>query len=276
MSGPTQQGGTNPNDPGPRPADGAMGDRIAAASSAVPDPKGKGLVMIILAVGVLGGLAWEFSGHGAASKATREAVERQRREAELNEGQPIAKDNPADKDTPTTAPRRAPDVSDAPFIELKIDAMNAKLPPALAVAAWVKSAPEKREAMRVAILDALLPLAKKNGRAGQEAFEAAAWLVEGADEDATEAILHLTNAAPAALEDDRAAQAAILFLSRVPDGVDKRTALSLDGVIADTTRPLAIRLAAAELRPKAGMSKRVRALIEDTMTHPALREALQK
>ena len=272
MSGPTQHGGANPHDPEAK----AIGDRIEAASKAVPEPKGKGLVMILLAIAVLGALAWEFSGQGAASKATREAVERERREKEIGEKDvPLARDNPEDP-----APRARPDAppppaSTAPTVEITLRGMKATLPPALAVSAWVETPEDEREALRLSLLEALVPLAKQKGRSAQEAFEAAAWLLEGAGEDAMEAILHLTNATPAALEDDRSAQAAILFLTRVPDGIDKRTALSLDGVIADSTRPLAVRLAAARARPKDGQSKRVRDLIDDPMTHPALRDALK-
>jgi hypothetical protein len=276
MSGPTHTGGPSRHDPQTR---GPLGDRIEATTrKSVPDPKGKPLVMIILAIAVLAALAWEFSGKGAASQATRRAVERVEREKEA-QNPPLAREDPAAPKSPqaeippTAPPRRAP--SAAALIDVKIGETKATLPPALAVAAWVEADAAQREAMRLQILDALLPLAERKGSAAREAFEAAAWLVDGASEDATEAILRLTNATTRALEDDDAALGAILFLARVPDGVDKRTALSLDGVIVDSTRPLQVRIAAARIRPKDGQSRRITDLIADPMTHPALRDALK-
>ena len=260
-------------------------DRVeAVARTPAPDPKGKGLVMIILAISVLGALVWEFSGRGAAGKAAKESVERARRESALeasSEGRgasgqaslPVARPNPDEVETPLPPPPRRDAVPGT--IKLQMGPTTATLPPALAVAAWLEATADRREAMRLEILEALLPLAKNGGNPAYEAFEAAAWLMDGAGEDAAEVILHLTNATTAAIEDDRAALGAILFLSRVADGVDKRTGLSLDSVIADSTRPLSIRLAAARVRPAEGRSKRVRELTEDPGTHPALRDALK-
>lgn len=284
--------GANPSSAGRSPMtgpqqSGGLGDGLEARPrKPVPEPKGKGLVMIILAVSVIAALAWEFSGYGPASKAQKRAVERaQQQEALENtpEGKtapPVARANPDEVETPKPAPRRpdpAPRRRDpAPgMIDVQIGATTATLPPALAVAAWLESPADKREAMRLQILEALLPLAKQGGTGAHEAFETAAWLIDGAGEDTTEVVLHLTNATTVALEDDRAALGAILFLSRVPDGVDRRTALSLDSVIVDPTRPLTIRLAAARIRPAEGRSKRVRELSADAATHPALRDALK-
>ena len=65
--------------PAPSPRDGSAGGgserggiarRVeAAAKMSAPAPKGKGIVMLILAVVVMGALIWDFSGRSAASRA---------------------------------------------------------------------------------------------------------------------------------------------------------------------------------------------------------------
>jgi len=278
MSGPKHAGGDEDG--------GISGGVERTPRHRVPAPKGKGAVMIVLAVAVLIALIWDFSGRGPASRATREAVERDREERKKNAKRPLVA--PEDPDLPPTslpgvrppAPGHTPNTRVTPkkpaTIEVRMGQATVTMPAAAALAFWVKAPEAEREALRLQILDALLEPARGGGTAARDAFDAAAWLVEGAREKATEAILRLTNATTAALEDDAAAAGAILFLSRLPDGVDRRTAVSLDGVISDPSRPLRVRIAAARLRPKEGRPQRVSDLIEDPLVHPALRDALKE
>jgi hypothetical protein len=70
------------------------------------------------------------------------------------------------------------------------------------------------------------------------------------------------------------AQAAILYLSLLPDRGGADADEGFDEVILDEERPLLVRLAAARARAPEGRPEALQRLAEDAHTHPALRRAL--
>jgi hypothetical protein len=259
----------DPEEPSPgrpeRKASGIAARVEAAAKHRAPAPKGKGIVMLLLGAAVIAALIWDFTGRGAAGRAIRESVDDGER--------PVAKDAPTEPDTPRAADPKDDDLID---VEVKEGASLSMSP--LDAAAFVGSAPaEERPVLRRRVLAALVDPAGGTGHRARHALEAAAWLAREADEESGGTLAQLTLKAYPALEDDRTAYAAILFLAALLERggvVSPVGGAALDGVILDAKRPLHLRIAAARIRPAAGRPQRVEALASDPATHPALREAL--
>lgn len=255
-----------PGRPARKPA-GITARVEAAAKHRAPAPKGKGVVMILLGVAVLAALIWDFTGRGSAGRAIRESVDDGER--------PVPKEGPAKPDEP--GPPATPPPPDPTLIDVVVKEGAILSMSPLDAAAFVASAPEADRAdLRSRVLKALVaPAGAKGGRASA-ALEAAAWLAKDAGEQSAAVIARLTLKAYPALEDDRTAYAAILFLANVPDRGGAAGAAALDDVILGRKRPLHLRIAAARIRPAAGRPDAVTALATDPATHPALREALGK
>lgn len=240
----------------------------SAAKLKVPPPKGKGVVMLILAAAVVAAMIWDFTGRGAASRAVKRSVSQNER--------PVAPKDP-------NAPKE--DVGSQPTppaagstISVQTGGVALEVTPEAALALFNSNpeAGEKREAMRLSILEALVKPAGRRDALARQCFEAAAWLIDGAGPDAQGPLSQLALRALAALRNDTTATAATLFLARLPDSGGAITATALDEVIGDPQRPLEVRVAAARVRPKAGRPALIEALAKNPSTHPALREALGK
>jgi hypothetical protein len=215
-----------------------------------PAPRGRGIAMAVLAVAVLAALIWDFTGHSAVEKAM-----------------PGRGD-----DTPVVAPK-AGDVDLS--LPLSTEAGTVAFSASAAVKRLLAAPPGEREALRAQILAALAQQGHVRGRAAREAFELASRLVGGSKTAPSAAVDDLTRRAQDALADDEAAPAAILFLTRVPGGVDGIGARALDRIILDPSRPLTLRLEAARARPAKGRPPELEELARDPATHPALRAALR-
>ncbi len=235
--------------------------RVEAASKAhAPAPKGKGLVMMIIGVAVLGALIWDFTGRGAASQAVRKAHDDGKR--------PVPKQRP-DGGTPAAAPRPTPT---ALVLRIKRDGALIELPPEAAASMLSQAPADVRAALHGKILAGIVE-ALRAGADGRQVFEAAARFQEGAENDP--AIQQLILRALATLKSNDAAPAAILFLSRLPNRGGALTAAALDEVIVDDSRPLHVRLAAANARPDTPKPPALDALMKSPATHPALVDALK-
>ena len=247
------------DDQHPSSTRGGIAARVEAASKmSHPGPRGKGLVMMLIGIAVLAAVIWDFTGHGAARKAVLKAVDRQ--EAVV---------------APSGA---AGSAAEGPALELTLEHDGTELTlGATAAVAYVISAQDEAQHADLAgrVLRALAAREGFEGRAGREAFELASRLIHGAAQDARAAIDDLTIKAHAALALDAVAPAAIVFLERLPGGVDRLSARALDKVILDRERPLHIRLAAARARPAEGRPDTLARMAQDANTHPALREALK-
>ncbi len=244
------------NDP-PTPARTGIAGRVEAASKMhAPAPKGKGLVMMILGVVVLGALIWDFTGHGAASRA----VNKGRRD----DKQPVA-------------PVKGGTGAATGSLQIAIVMGKGKLSmsAADAVERFQALAGEEREAFRAQVLIGLADPAGRVGPHAHEAFEVGARMVEGAGESSARPIRKLRRLAWGALAHNEAAPAAILFLKQLPDSGGAETMDALDEVILDAQRPLAVRVEAARARNKTDRPAALDKLAADTSTHPSLRDALK-
>ncbi|MDF1700531.1 MAG: hypothetical protein P1V36_05170 [Planctomycetota bacterium] len=232
---------------------GIAGRVEAASKMAVPAPKGKGIAMMLIGVAVLGGLIYDFVGGSGASKKVRSISERQ--------GKAV---------TAESAPGEA--------LELVIEDEGQTLTMSSSAAiAYYTSAPAAKQAeIRPRLLAILAATEGLAGARGQEAFELASRLLEGADARARDSIADLALKGIALLKDDTAAPAVAFFLGAMPEGIDRTTARALDNVIIDKARPIHVRVAAAQARPAEGRSEAVQALMRDGKTHPQLRAALKK
>lgn len=243
---------------------GIAGRVEAASKMQAPPPKGRGLVMIILAVVVLAALVWDFMGKGAASRAVGRAGS--------NAERPSAPPKPgsdSDQGTPSAAPSKGP-------LQVSIPMGNATLSmsAADAVARFAATSGEEREAFRAQVLEALRKPAARSGRQGIEAFETAARFARGAGPAGAKQLRQLRLLALVALSDDARAPAAILFLKQLPEQGGADTMALLDEVILDPERPLRVRIEAARARSADGRPAELEKLASDPATHPSLVDAL--
>lgn len=246
-----------------RESQGIRGRVEAAAKAHAPAPRGKGVVMLLLGLAVVAALIWDFTGRGAASRAVRESADDGER--------PVPREGPTgDHPEPPASPAAEFRID----VEVKEGATLSMTP--YDAAAYVDS-PEKDEppGLRRRVLEALVEPAGDKGSRARIALETAAWLARGAGPDCTATLARLSLEAYPALEDDRTAHAAILFLSSLPDRGGDLGAVSLDDVILDARRPLHLRIAAARVRPAEGRPQAIEDLASSPATHPALREALR-
>ncbi len=240
---------------------GIAGRVEAASKAAIPPPKGKGLVMMLIGVAVLAAVIYDFTGRSAPAQSVEKiARESARRRAE--EDPPTAPDGPAGA------------------LELSLAAeaggpSELTLPYAAAVVYYTTAPAETQRTLRPKFLKAVAAVEDLRGRRGREAFELATRLIEGAGPESDGPITDLSVKALKALEDNTAAPAAIAFIAALEDGVGKLTARALDNVILDPLRPIHIRAAAARARPTEGRPETVSRLATDAKTHPTLRAALR-
>ncbi len=132
----------------------------------------------------------------------------------------------------------------------------------------------ERPALRAAALRGLVDAA----RAGEpaRALEGAAWLLEDARDVELALLGALAEVAHQALPDDRAAFGALQVLEQLPDHGGLLVLSALDRLIQSSTRPLALRVEAARVRPKQGRPAEIDALEQSASVHPALRAALAR
>ena len=253
---------TDPAPGGARPAGGGIRSRVEAAMKAgAPAPKGKALVMMILGVVVLGALVWDFTGRSGPSRRVRD---------NLVEGGPVV----ANADPSQGRAGRGAGAT----LEIELVG-DGDIPVALdetsATALLAQASESERPALRRRLLEALIRPAGGGGEVARQAFIAASRFANGAEPSSQDALLQLKHHAYLALLDDATAPTAILFLSRLPEGGGADAALALDAVIRNVKRPLLLRLAAARARLPEGRAAANQAVIDDPMTHPALRDALR-
>ncbi len=262
----------SPGDPKPKGrtsegsgARGGIAGRVEAASKMhAPAPKGKGLVMMILGVAVLGALIWDFTGRGAASRAVGRSAG--------NAERPVAPSRP-DGEPGRPAPG-APDADGPLQIQLRIGNATLAMSAADAVARFGSAEGEDRATFRAQVLEALVKPAGLKGRAGTEAFETAARFVRDAEPASQKHLLQLKLRALVALTDDTRAPAAILFLKQLPESGGAEAMALLDEVILDDARPLRVRIEAARARGTEGRPPELEKLLKDPATHPSLVDAL--
>jgi len=242
-------------DPGKTSGRTGFADRVEAASRLrTPAPKGRGIVMILLAVVVLGALIWDFTGHGAASRAMRDG------------GKPPVAPGGTDSGHRDAGPLE---------ISLPMGKGTLRMSAPDAVRRFHALEGEDRETFRAQMLAGLTGPAGTSGPHRREAFEVATGLVEGAGPASQAAIRKLRRSAWVALGDDDAAPAAALFLTQLPDAGGAETREVLDEVILDAGRPLLVRVAAARARTKTARPPALKQLATDPATHPSLRDALK-
>lgn len=231
---------------------GIAGRVESAAKMKAPPPQGKAIAMMVLGVLVLAALIYDVTTRGGPSQKVRDITEQQ--------GKPVtAKAQP-----------------DEPLqITLAHEGQELTLSPAAAIAYFTSAPAEDRSTIRPRLLAALVDTKELQGARAQEAFELASRLLEGADARSRDAIADLALVGLPLLDDDVAAPAVAFYLGSMPEGVDRTTARALDRVILDGTRPIHVRVAAAQARPKDGRPEAVAALANDAGTHPQLRRALR-
>jgi hypothetical protein len=240
-----------PKDPSGAGTRSGIAGRVEAAMKAhAPAPRGRQMVIMLIAVIVLGALIWDFMGNSSASRAVRKDI----------------------VDGPNAV---APNAPQPPTLTLSEGASTTTLTPEAAAAVLASVPAQRRAALRTSLLEQLVKPATDAGAAGRMAFETAARFVDDAEPGARAVIARLALRASAALAHEGAAPGAILFLSRLPDRGGAGAVAELDEVIVDPERALHVRIAAAHIRPRADRPGALRALAEDPGTHPALREALQ-
>ena len=234
---------------------GMAGRVEAAAKMKAPPPRGKSIAMMILGVLVLAALIYDFTTRGGPSKKVRRITEQQ--------GKAV---------TAKSAP------GEALQLEITHEGQKMTLSTAAAKAYFTSAANapgEVRPTIQLRMLEALAGIEDLSGQRAQEAYELAAMLIEGADARARDPIADLSLGAIPLLADDLAAPAVAFFLGEAPEGIDRTTARALDKVILDKNRPIHVRIAAAQARPKDGRPDAVNALATDGTTHPQLRKALK-
>ncbi len=293
-------------DPAPRGSGSNLANRVEAISrSTPPPPKGKGLVLLLLGVVVMFALIQSLLGEGPAEKAVRKA----------NEGDEPKKTNGAEPGTVNPLPgpdaglgaggavtgmtgsSAMPEPATEPTypqglpvdisrrLQLNIAALRGRNPNEIAqvyaalrdLPAVVDATPEdKREAVRALVFEQIAPMAK-SGLFRREVLEAASWLAPDAGDASSGSIVNLILVARGeGLSDNWAAPAAIDFLSTFPDRGGPVVLTVLDQVILDPTRPLHIRVAAANARLAVGRPQSINELADSPSTHPKLREALKQ
>ena len=231
---------------------GIAGRVESAAKMKAPPPQGKSIAMMILGVLVLAALIYDFTTRGGPSEKVRRITEQQ--------GKPVtAKDKPGE----------------ALQITLEHEGQELTLSSAAAIAYYASAPAEDKATIRPRILKSVASAEDLAGARAQEAFELASRLLEGAGEDSQDAIADLALVGLPLLDDDVAAPAVAFYLGSMPEGVDRTTARALDKVILDANRPIHVRVAAAQARPKDGRPEKVEALAADPATHPQLRRALR-
>lgn len=254
--------------PGQAPASrsGIAGRVEAAAKARAPSPPGKGLVVMLLAVVVMGALIWDFMGNSSASRAVSRGI--------VEGEKPIAQDAPGGAaDGPSSA---GSDASGA-FTFVLQDPVAGAVQLGVDEAFWRLAGAEEAEraGLREQFLAQLVKPSGQRGVPGRVALETAARFAEGAEPASATLVAQITLRAFSGLRDDTVAPGALLFLSRLPDHGGPHAFTALDEIIVDPERPLMLRVQAAQLRPVEGRPEPVERLAQDPATHPALRDALQ-
>lgn len=283
----------------PRPrssrGEGGLGARLEATlKERAPQPKGKGVVMLVLALAVVVAVIVDM--RRRADQREEIAQERAAQDAAQGSKTPTDGTTPPAPGTPPTTPPTTPPVESVP-----LDAGLAKLPPppdelpdsmewVLKLMAFLRTPDAAREAALVSALAASTPetrhvarlyLAERieaSLREGRERTGAyLAFLARLTDEPGAAPLpdrLRERMAAHAGLLIDSpdAAEGAILLLGSLPES--ERAARGLLRVLADDTRPLAVRVLAAVALPRP-LPPEARALAEAASTPAWLVNALR-
>ena len=286
--------------PRPRSArgEGGLGARLEATlKERAPQPKGKGLVMLVLALAVVIAVIVDMR----RRSDQREAAARERAESGAADGAtpPASADGEASTGTPQPTPE--PGAAPGPTEVVPIDTGMAHLPPppdelpdsmewVLRLTAFLRTPDATTEGTLVKALDAAPSAARQTARLYLvERVEAS--LREGRDRtgpylgflarlaDQPDAAplpdrLRERMAAQAGLLIDSpdAAEGAILLIGALPEG--ERPTKALLRVLADTTRPLGVRVLAAVALPRP-LPDEARAVATDVATPALLVNALR-
>lgn len=295
---PEDGSGASGDAPVPRDLAGRVG-RISR--QAPPPPKGRGIVIALIAAAMVWALIDTFTGGGGASKAIEESRE--------ESGDPTPPSLPFEEggmgvsDLKARLDDAARQTPGAPLARTDVELPDG-LPEALAtrlqqslgvlpavplghlaeVATEVRRIPaqiaEAPEALRAPLAAKALSLFARNAVVAPirpALLESAVWLARQGllDDAAAPDVATLRKAAvDQGLASDAEAPAALAFLAVLPLGADLAALDAIDDVIADAARPLHVRIAAARVRPREGRGPRLWLLADDAATHPLLREAL--
>ncbi|MGE0192242.1 MAG: hypothetical protein AB7T63_09385 [Planctomycetota bacterium] len=281
----------------PRPrssrGEGGLGARLEATlKERAPQPKGKGVVMLVLALAVVVAVIVDMR----RREGQREEIAEERAAQDAAAGGKNPAEGTPAAGTPTGTPPATPPAETVP-----LDAGLAKLPPppdelpdsmewVLKLMAFLRTPDTARQAALVTALETAPPETRQVARVYlAERIEASlregrertgaymAFLARLADEPGAAPLpdrLRERMAAHAGLllDSPDAAEGAILLLGSLPES--ERAARSLLRVLADDTRPLAVRVLAAVALPRP-LPPEARALAEDTSTPAWLVNALR-
>lgn len=241
-------------DPQKQPERSGIAGRVeAAAKMKAPAPRGKGIAMMVLGVLVMGGLVYDWTTRGGASKRVREITEQQGEPVTAKEGPPKAFKLQVDTGAPEPL------------------AMS----PSDALAYFGPLSAEDKVEVRPRLLGAIAAAEDLRGTRASEAFSLASSLVEGSGDEAQGALADLALRGLPLLADDDAAPAVAFFLGLVAERSGLMVTRALDRVILDAKRPVHVRAAAARARPKDGRPEAIDTLAADPATPPELRQALK-
>lgn len=286
--------------PRPRSArgEGGLGARLEATlKERAPQPKGKGLVMLVLALAVV--IAVIVDMRRRADQ--REAAARERAESGATEGATPPASPVAPAGTGSAPPAPDAGVSPSPAEVVPIDAGMAHLPPppdelpdsmewVLRLTAFLRAPTATTEGALVAALDGAPPAARQTARLYlAERIEASlregrertgpylAFLARLADHPDAAPLPDRVRERMAAqagllIDTPEAAEGAILLIGALPES--ERPTKSLLRVLADTTRPLAVRVLAAVALPRP-LPDEARAVAADAATPALLVSALR-
>ena len=261
-----------------------------------PNPKGKGIVLALLGLVLIGAVVEMFMGKGAASNA----IDRARSENPAG----ATATGPVQPEAPEGTEPDAPAVPPTAFSEIEIPAdMPEEYGRQLAGdLSALGGSYLGTQLPRTAVLSAVraLPARLARAPAGHEeaayglALERAAEMVERGFERsaALELTLDLMPDVPAGaqsildrimlaarsrgLADPQAANAALMLLDALPNTGGAVTLALIEEVVVDPTRPLITRLLAAKALEGHEVNPNVLRLAEDEDTHRLLRAALRR
>lgn len=292
--------------PEPKPPAGLAGKVGHAARQRPPDPKGKGIVIALIAGAAVVAAIYQVSTGSGAGKTVREQRARDAREAAEGKTELVAPRDPRD------GPEVAPITVRSPVIveNLGLDEDGDEAPPAmpganipmpeglnertagrlrlslnaltsggLVAESGIRELPRiladagdaEREAVRGVVVDSLSALIGAR-RLGGTALDAAIRLAG----DGAKGLGPITAAVLSrGLKEDRVAAAALVYLESLPTGEQAAAVEGVAGLVGDAGRPLHLRVLAARTLVRWGaVDDELAGLATDPRTAAALRKAL--
>ena len=250
--------------------DGGLAARVeAAAKSRAPQPMGKGIAMVVLAVLVMAAVTYEIFFRSATPK-DKPATTPVESGAD-GDNAPAVPDPRFDLPgelSAGVAQKLAMALTQGLSTKKSVQAQNLDR-----VAKLFGDVPAKlRKETRARVLVHLSSIAGDTNARGPVLDAARPW-VEGIAADEIEAARRLTLHAELALDDDASVVPALIYLSQLPPNA--RPTSAIEAVVLDEKRPETIRVRAAFSLRGTELSPDVRALLEDKDTPRAIRDALQ-